>query len=60
MTSNFIFLINGVMITMLKEIIIDINENYKICPKCGRLYNENYNYCGSHEETVRLVPVRFK
>lgn len=42
------------------EVVIDTKNKYKICPKCGRLYNEKYNYCGSHEETVELVPVRFK
>lgn len=42
------------------EIVIDTHQEYKICPKCGRLYKAKYNYCASHEEKIALVKVRFE
>lgn len=42
------------------EIVIDTKKEYKICPKCGRLYEARFNYCGSHEDTIELVRVRFE
>lgn len=42
------------------EIVIDTKKEYKICPKCGRLYDAKYNFCSQEDEAVSLVPVRFK
>lgn len=42
------------------EVIIDTKKDFKICPKCGRLYEAEYNFCSSHEEKTALVKVRFE
>jgi len=42
------------------EIVIDTKKEYKICPKCGRLYDSKYNFCSQEEEVIELVNVRFK
>lgn len=42
------------------EIVINTQNEYKICPKCGQLYEAEYNFCSSHEEKTALVKVRFE
>lgn len=36
-----------------------ISGQYKICPKCGRIYDkEQYNYCSMCETPEKLVPIK--
>lgn len=35
-------------------------EEYKICPKCLRLYPKKYNYCPQEEDLIELIPFEFE
>ena len=35
-------------------------DDYKICPKCLRLFPKRYNFCPDEEEKVELINVEFE
>ena len=42
------------------EIIINTQKTYKMCPVCGRLYTEEYNYCPKCDNNNKLPQVKFE
>lgn len=35
-------------------------DDYKICPKCLRLFPKDCNYCPNEDEKVQLIDVEFE
>ena len=43
----------------MKKLVIKADE-YKICPKCLRLYPKRYNYCPQEDDLIEKINVEFE
>jgi len=41
------------------KLVIKADE-YKICPKCLRLFPKDCNYCPDEEDLIQLIDVEFE
>lgn len=40
----------------IRDNILPLGE-YTFCPKCGRIYPKNYNYCPNENEAIKLLKI---
>ena len=40
----------------IKDNVLPLGE-YTFCPKCGRIYPKNYNYCPNENEAIKLLKI---
>lgn len=43
----------------IKDSILPLGE-YRFCPKCGRMYPKDYNYCPKENEAIKLLKIKIE
>lgn len=43
----------------IKDNVLPLGQ-YTFCPKCGRIYPKDYNYCPKDDEPIRLLKIKIE